>query len=196
MPVVVLEDAASAIPLAEALLAGGIPGAEITLRTSAGRDAIAAVAGLDGFTVGAGTVITLAQLKDVVAAGARFAVSPGYDPVLVDAARALGIDLLPGVATPTELQRAVVDGVDTVKLFPAARLGGLEAVRDLSAPFPGVRFVPSGGVSAANAGQYLAHPMVPAVCGSWMVPTGAIAAGDFAAVERLSRDAIATVGAA
>lgn len=189
VPVVVIDDAARAPELVAALIAGGIRCAEITLRTPAGMDAIAAVAGTPGFAVGAGTVLTRDDLERSVDAGATFLVSPGFDDELVERAQQLQVAVLPGVATGTEVQRAVKAGLDTVKFFPADRLGGLPTIAALAAPFAGVGFVPSGGVSSANAAEYLAHPAVPAISGSWMVGRDLIRAGDFDAIQRLSLEA-------
>ena len=191
VPVVVIDDAAHAHELVAALAAGGIRCAEVTLRTNAAFDAIAAVAGTPGFSVGAGTVLSRADLDRSIDAGAEFIVSPGLDDELVNLAQDRGVAVLPGVATSTEVQRAVRLGLDTVKFFPADRLGGLGTIAALAAPFVGVGFVPSGGVSAGNIAEYLAHPAVPAVSGSWMVGRSLIQSGDFAAIERLSREAIA-----
>ena len=195
VPVVVIDDATRAADVARALLAGGIRCAEITLRTDAGLSSIAAASalGLDGFTVGAGTVLTLDDLERSVDAGARFIVSPGFDEELVERATALGVAVLPGVATATEVQRAARAGVETVKFFPADRLGGLETIAALAAPFRATRFVPSGGVTATNALDYLRHPAVAAVSGSWMVTRQLIADGDFAAIERLSSEFMASL---
>lgn len=189
VPVVVIDDAARAPELVAALVAGGIHCAEITLRTPAGMHAIAEVAATPGFAVGAGTVLTLDDLERSVDAGATFLVSPGFDDELVERAQQLQIAVLPGVATGTEVQRAVKAGLDTVKFFPADRLGGLATIAALAAPFAGVGFVPSGGVSSANAAEYLAHPAVPAISGSWMVGRELIRAGDFDAIHRLSLEA-------
>lgn len=189
VPVVVIDDAAAAPDLAAALTAGGIRCAEITLRTPAGLSAIGAVAAIDGFTVGAGTVLTADDLRRTVDAGARFIVSPGYDDELVDLAGQLGVPILPGAATATEVQRAAKAGLDTVKFFPADRLGGLPTIAALASPFVGMGFVPSGGVSLLNIADYLGHPAVPAVSGSWMVGRGLIADGDFDAIQRLSAEA-------
>jgi len=189
VPVVVLDDPARAAGLARALAAGGIGCAEVTLRTPAALDAIRAMAEVPDFTVGAGTVLDRAQLDAVLAAGARFVVSPGYDDELVEATRAAGIGVLPGVATASEVQRAVRAGLDAVKFFPADRLGGLGTIAALAGPFPRMGFVPSGGVTAASAAEYLAHPSVPAVSGSWMAPRAAVADGDFGLIERLAAEA-------
>jgi len=196
VPVVVIDDAAHAPDLIAALSAGGIHCAEITLRTPAGATAISAAAGRAGFSVGAGTVLSVADLELTVDAGAEFIVSPGLDEEIVARAQELGVAVLPGVATATEVQRAVKAGLDIVKFFPADRLGGLATIASLSAPFTGMQFIPSGGVSLANAAEYLAHPAVPAVSGSWMVAAELIRAGDFSAIERLSREAVAAIGRA
>lgn len=169
VPVVVLDDPAQALPLGEALLAGGIDVVEITLRTAAGVDAIRALAALPGMRVGAGSVLVPDQVDHVVAAGARFVVSPGLSAGVVDRARALGVPALPGVATASDLMAAVGLGLTEVKVFPAGLLGGPAAIRALAAPFPGISFMPSGGVTAATMADYLALPAVPAVSGSWMV---------------------------
>jgi 2-dehydro-3-deoxyphosphogluconate aldolase/(4S)-4-hydroxy-2-oxoglutarate aldolase len=191
VPVVVIDDVAAARPLAEALAAGGIHCAEITLRTPEGVEAIAEIAGAlpAGFIVGAGTVIHLDQLEAVAEAGARFVVSPGLDRELVERARELGLDVLPGVATASEVQLAARIGLSTVKFFPADRLGGLETIAALAAPFVGMGFVPSGGVTAATMPAYLAHPAVPAVSGSWMVARDLLRAGDMATVESRAKAA-------
>lgn len=194
VPVVVIDDAAQAGGLAAALAAGGIRCAEITLRTPAGLAAIAAAAATPDFVVGAGTVLTADQVDRCADAGARFIVSPGFDEAVVDRARELGLAVLPGVATATEIQRALRAGLQAVKFFPADQLGGLPAIAAFSAPFPGLKFMPSGGVSATNALDYLGHPAVFAVGGSWMVPRAAVVAGDFATIEALSFDATVLVG--
>lgn len=189
VPVVVLHDAADAHPLADALVAGGIRCAEITLRTPAGIDAIRALRDRDDILVGAGTVVDPGQVDAVVEAGAAFAVSPGFDADVVDRCAERGLPIVPGVATASDIQAALRRGLRYLKLFPAGLVGGLAAVRAFAGPFPDVRFLPSGGVSAANAAEYLADPAVFAVSGSWMVPADALRAGDWNAVERLSRAA-------
>lgn len=194
VPVVVLDDAASAGPLAEALVAGGLPVAEVTLRTAAALDAIAAMAARDDLLVGAGTVLTAAQVDQAVDAGARFVVSPGTSRAVVERARQRGVAVLPGAVTATEIQAALELGIDTVKFFPAGTSGGPAAIKALAAPFGGVRFVPTGGVSAANLDDYLSIPSVLAVGGSWMVPQAAIREGDFDTVRRLTEDAVAALG--
>lgn len=193
VPVIVVDDAARAPELVAALAAGGIRCAELTLRTPAGLTAIATVAGTADFVVGAGTVISLADLDRSIDAGAEFIVSPGFDEEIVARAQERGIAVLPGTATASEVQRAAKAGLDTVKFFPADRLGGLPTIAALSAPFVGMGFVPSGGVTAANSLEYLAHPAVPAISGSWMATRAMIAAGDFAGIERLTREAVAAI---
>lgn len=194
VPVIVVDEAAVAPELAAALMAGGIRCAEITLRTPAGLAAIRAISGLEGFAVGAGTVITPEQVDECADAGATFVVSPGLDPEIVDRARERGLLALPGIATASELQSAARLGLDAVKFFPADRLGGLQTITALAAPFPQMRFMPSGGVTAANVAEYLASPAVFAVGGSWMVPRAALAARDFdqiAALSAAATDAVA-----
>jgi len=195
VPVVVIDDPIHAVPLARALHAGGIGCAEITLRTDAGLPSIAAIAReVPGFLVGAGTVLDRADAERAVAAGARFVVSPGLDPDVVDAARAHGLDVVPGVATPTEVQTAVALGLDRLKLFPAGVLGGLALIDALRGPFPDVQYLPSGGVGPGNAAEYARHPGVFAISGSWMAPRALIAQGAFDDIERLAREAAALVG--
>jgi 2-dehydro-3-deoxyphosphogluconate aldolase/(4S)-4-hydroxy-2-oxoglutarate aldolase len=191
VPVVVLDDAADAAPLAAALVAGGLPVAEVTFRTSAAVAAIAALAARGDILVGAGTVLTAAQVDQAVDAGARYIVSPGTSRVVVERALERGMDVLPGAVTATEIQAALELGLDTVKFFPAGTSGGPSAIEALAAPFRGVRFIPTGGVEAANLREYLSIPAVVAVGGSWMVPAAAITAGDFDAVRRLTAEAVA-----
>lgn len=179
VPVVVLDDAERARELAVALRDGGVGCAEFTLRTPAGLAAIAAASDVDGFLAGAGTVLTVAQADAAIDAGARFAVTPGYDPAVAARLRAGGVAVVPGVATPTEVQRARADGFTDVKIFPAGHLGGAGYLDALHGPFPDMRFVPSGGVSPDSLGDYLRRSWVLAASGSWMVPRDAIARGDF-----------------
>jgi 2-dehydro-3-deoxyphosphogluconate aldolase/(4S)-4-hydroxy-2-oxoglutarate aldolase len=169
VPVVVLDDPAQSVPLGEALLAGGIDVVEITLRTAAGIDAIHALTALPKLHVGAGSVLVPGQVDQVVAAGARFVVSPGLSVAVLERARALDVPALPGVATASDLMTAVSQGLTEVKFFPAGLLGGPAAIRALAEPFRGMSFMPSGGVNADNLAEYLAVPAVPAVSGSWMV---------------------------
>jgi len=192
LPVVSLHDARHARPLAEALLAGGLPIAEITLRTPAGADAIAAAAAVPGFTVAAGTVLTADQVDRCADAGATMIVSPGLDEAVVTRARERGLVPVPGVATASEVQRALALGCTDLKLFPAGVLGGPDLIRALGGPFPQVRFVPSGGIDASTAPAYAALDAVLAVSGSWMVPADAVAA-DPSRVTTLARAAVAAV---
>ena len=194
VPVVTIDDAGMAPDLAAALASAGIGCAEITLRTPQGLAAIASSASTPGFVVGAGTVITPEQVDECVDAGARFIVSPGFDDEVVARAQARGVAVLAGVATATEIQRASRAGLGVVKFFPADRLGGLDTITALAAPFIGVRFVPSGGVGPQNAKAYLEHPAIHSVSGSWMVPRESIATADFELVARLAREAVELVG--
>lgn len=176
VPLVVLDDPRHADPLADALIRGGLALAEITLRTPAGLLAIEALAARDDFTVGAGTVITVSDISAVLDAGAAFVVSPGLDEEVVTTAVSRSVPILPGIATATELQRALRLGIRTVKLFPAAQLGGAAAVTALSGPFPDVRFLPSGGVNLGNAPEYLRLPQVTAISTSEIAPRSLVAA--------------------
>ena len=193
VPVVVLDDARDANPLADALVAGGLPVAEVTFRTAAAAAAIAALAARDDILVGAGTVLTPAQVDEAVAAGARYIVSPGTSRAVVERALEHGLDVLPGAVTATEIQSALELGLDVVKFFPAGTSGGPAAIKALAAPFGKVRFVPTGGVSLENLNDYLSIPAVAAVGGSWMVPAKAIRAGDFDLVRQLTADAVAAL---
>jgi 2-dehydro-3-deoxyphosphogluconate aldolase / (4S)-4-hydroxy-2-oxoglutarate aldolase len=191
VPVVVLDDAADADALAGALVAGGLPVAEVTFRTTAAQDSIRSMAARGDILVGAGTVLTVAQVDQAVAAGARFVVSPGLSRAVVERCGELGVLALPGAVTATEVQAALELGVTTVKFFPAGTSGGAAAIRALAAPFGGVRFVPTGGVGPKNLADYLSLPVVAAVGGSWMVPRDLVKAGDFAGIERLTANAVA-----
>lgn len=195
VPVVVLDRPQDAAPLADALVAGGLPVAEVTFRTDAAAAAIRELAARDDLLVGAGTVLTRTQVDEAVAAGARFIVSPGLSRAVVERAQELGVPVLPGAVTATEIQAALELGVDTVKFFPAGTSGGPAAIRALAAPFGQLRFVPTGGVGPSDLAEYLAIPAVAAVGGSWMVPASAIRSGDFGAVERLVAQTVAAVGA-
>lgn len=195
VPVVVVRDAARAAGLGEALVAGDLPVAEVTLRTAAAPAAIATLAANPGLIVGAGTVLTPEQVDLAVDAGARFLVSPGLSAATVARANERGVPIVPGTVTPSEVMAALAAGLTTLKFFPASNYGGTGTLKAFSAVFGGVRFVPTGGVSAGNLGEYLSLPNVPAVGGSWMVPADAIDAGDFAAVQRLSAEAVAAAAA-
>lgn len=191
VPVVVLDDAQAAGPLAEALVAGGLPVAEVTFRTAAAEAAIATMAARGDVLVGAGTVRTPEQVDRAVDAGAAYVVSPGLSRAVVERCGERGVLALPGAVTATEIQAALELGLTTVKFFPAGTSGGARAIAALAAPFADVRFVPTGGVGPANLREYLDLPAVAAVGGSWMVPKDRIAAGDFAEVRRLTAEAVA-----
>ena len=193
VPVVVLDDAADAGPLADALVAGGLPVAEVTFRTPAAGDAIRAMADRGDVLLGAGTVLTPAQVDQAVAAGASYVVSPGLSRAVVERCAEHGVLALPGAVTATEVQAALELGLTTVKFFPAGTSGGAPAIAALAAPFAGVRFIPTGGVGPADLADYLGIEAVVAVGGSWMVPRDRIAAGDFETVRRLTREAVARV---
>ena len=192
MPVVVLDDPALAVPLGEALLAGGIDVVEITLRTDAGLEAIRRLGVLPELHVGAGSVLVPGQADEVVAAGARFVVSPGLSVDVVARCRTLGVPALPGVATASDLMTATALGLSEVKFFPAGLLGGPAAIRALSAPFTRMAFMPSGGVNADTMADYLAVPSVPAVSGSWMVDPALLRAKDWDEVTARSAAAVGT----
>jgi 2-dehydro-3-deoxyphosphogluconate aldolase/(4S)-4-hydroxy-2-oxoglutarate aldolase len=195
VPVVVLNDAKDAEPLGRALMAGGLPVAEVTFRTAAAADSIRAMSAVDGLIVGAGTVLNPGQVAQAVDAGAQFIVSPGLRRDVVLAAQAAGIPVLPGAVTPSEIMAAQELGLDTVKFFPANVYGGAAAIKALSAPFGDMRFVPTGGVSVGNLSDYLSLRCVPAVGGSWMVPVDLISEGAFDRVSELCRDAVAAAAA-
>jgi len=195
VPVVVLDDAAHAGPLAAALVAGGLPVAEVTFRTAAAEDSIRVMSARGDILVGAGTVLTVEQVDFAVAAGARYIVSPGLSRAVVERCGEHGVLALPGAVTATEVQAALELGLTTVKFFPAGTSGGAKAVVALAAPFGGVRFVPTGGIGPANLHEYLDLPAVAAVGGSWMVPRSVVAAGAFDEVTRLTAEAVALLTA-
>lgn len=191
IPVVVLKTMETALPLARALAAGGLPVAEVTFRTPAAADAIRTMATETDLLVGAGTVVRPEQADAAVEAGARFVVTPGFSAPVVRRCAELGVPVIPGVATATEVIAALDHGLSVLKLFPAEAVGGLPLLKGLAGPFPDVQFVPTGGVSAANMLAYLSLSNVAAVGGSWMVAPDLIAAGDFEAIERLTVEAVA-----
>ena len=190
VPVVVLDRAEDAVPTARALLAGGVDVMEITFRTEAAAASIRAVAeACPEMLVGAGTVITLEQCRQAVACGARFIVAPGFDAEVVRWCVEQDVAVTPGCVTPTEIMAAMKLGLRVVKFFPAGIYGGLKAMKALSAPFGGVRFIPTGGVDAHNLGEYLSAPFVHAVGGSWLCPKAEIAAGHFEQITARCREA-------
>lgn len=189
IPVIVLDDSAAAAPLAAALADGGLPCAEITLRTAAGQAAISIMAQQRNLLVGAGTVLDAGQAERAIEAGARFIVSPGFDEEVVRRCQELSVAVLPGAATATEIQRARRAGLRVVKFFPAETLGGVRALDALSAPFPDLRFIPTGGISPGNLQPYLTRSVVLAVGGSWMVSRQLITDRNWAQITQLVRDA-------
>ncbi len=191
IPVLVIDDAGGAAELAAALVAGGAPALEVTLRTPAALDAIRAMAAVPGAVVGAGTLLTAEDVAAAKAAGATFGVSPGATAALLDAAEAAGLPMLPGAATASEAMRLLERGYDFMKFFPAEAAGGAPALKALAGPLPHIGFCPTGGVSGANAGSYLALPNVLCVGGSWLAPAAMLAARDWAGVERFARAAAA-----
>jgi 2-dehydro-3-deoxyphosphogluconate aldolase/(4S)-4-hydroxy-2-oxoglutarate aldolase len=194
IPVVRLEDPTQGDRLAEALLAGGLPCAEITFRTAAAGEGIRRMcARSPQMLVGAGTVVTTEQAQQAVEAGARFIVSPGFDRRVVEWCLGHVVPVMPGVATPTEILIALESGLDVLKFFPAEALGGKAMLEALAAAFVGVKFVPTGGITAANAAAYLKLPMVFALGGSWLVAPKLIAAGAFDEIVRLTAEAVALV---
>ena len=190
VPVVVIENLKDAIPTAKAMLAGGVDVMEITMRTAAGLDSIRTVsAECPDMLVGAGTVITLEQCKACVEAGAKFIVSPGFDPEVVAWCMENEVPVLPGCVTPTEIMAAMKLGCKTVKFFPANVYGGLNAMKGLAGPFGGLKFLPTGGISAKNLAEYLAAPFISAVGGSWMCTKADITAGNLDKITELCQEA-------
>ena len=189
VPVLVVKDAAAARPLAEALVAGGLPALEVTLRTPAALDAIAEMAKVPGGVVGAGTLVTPNDVKAAKAAGATFGVSPGATDELIAACEAEGLPLLAGAATATEAMRLLARGYDMLKFFPAEASGGAPALKAIGAPLPQISFCPTGGVSPQNAHSYLSLPNVVCAGGSWVAPADLVEQGDWAGIEALAKDA-------
>jgi 2-dehydro-3-deoxyphosphogluconate aldolase / (4S)-4-hydroxy-2-oxoglutarate aldolase len=197
VPVLVIESVGTALPLARALIAGGLPVLEITLRTPAALEVIRALAGeLEGAVVGAGTVLTPSQYRDAERAGARFVVSPGATPALLEAAAASPVPFLPGAATATEVMRLLEHGCRCLKFFPAEPAGGMAYLKALAAPLPEVRFCPTGGIDAGRAPGYLSLSNVLCVGGSWVAPGDAVAAGAWRTITELARAAAALKGSA
>jgi len=188
IPVIVIDRVDDAVPLAEALVAGGVRVLEVTLRTAAGLPAMAAMArAVPEAIVGAGTVRNVADLRAARDAGAQFAVSPGFVPEVGQASRDLGLPLLPGVATASEVMAAQMQGFDFLKLFPAVPVGGLALLKALAGPFPDVAFCPTGGITPHNAGDFLALPNVRVCGGSWLTPGDIVAQRDWPAITALAR---------
>lgn len=192
MPVIVIDRVEDAVPLAKALVAGGIRVLEVTLRTAAALESIRAIAaGVPDAIVGVGTVTQPAQFAEVKAAGAVFAVTPGLTRELAEAAKTAGVPLLPGVMTPSEVIAARSAGFDAMKLFPAEQAGGLGMIKAMGGPFADVLFCPTGGVTLDSAPKFLALPNVGCVGGSWLVPKDRVASGDWQAITQLAREAAA-----
>lgn len=191
VPVIVVRELDHAAPMAKALIAGGLPALEVTLRTPCALDAIRAMAEIEGGMVGAGTLLTPADVKAAKAAGARFGVSPGATDSLIRACEDEGLPLLPGAATATEVMALLERGYTVQKFFPAEASGGAPALRAIGAPLPQVSFCPTGGISLRNANDYLSLSNVLCVGGSWVAPDAVVQAGNWAEIERLAREAAA-----
>ncbi|MCG6114444.1 MAG: 2-dehydro-3-deoxy-phosphogluconate aldolase [Mesorhizobium sp.] len=190
LPVLVIERLADAVPLAQALMRGGLPAIEVTLRTPHALDAIRLIADeAPEVIVGAGTVRNAAQFQEAAAAGSRFIVSPGVTQELIDAANISRMPFLPGVATPSEAMALIEEGLTMMKFFPAEPAGGAEYLKALSSPLPEARFCPTGGITAESAARYLALPNVICVGGSWVAPASLVADRNWQAIEDLAREA-------
>lgn len=187
IPVIIINRVEDAVPMAEALVRGGLPVLEVTLRTPVALEAIAVMSAVAGGVVGAGTVLNESDVKAAKDAGAEFAVSPGCTDALIDACEAADLPLLPGVSSAGEAMRALERGYDMLKFFPAEQAGGAPFLKSLSSPLPQISFCPTGGVSPANALDYLKLPNVKCVGGSWVVGGDAVEKGDWGAVEELAR---------
>jgi len=191
VPVVVLQDAANAKPLAQALCDGGLPCAEVTFRTAAAAESIRIMSeAFPDMLVGAGTVLTISQVDDAAAAGAQFIVSPGFDPEIVDYCLEKQIPVFPGCITPSEIAQAVKRGLKVVKFFPAEQFGGAASIKALAAPYTGLKFMPTGGISTENIKDYFNCKSVIACGGSWMVKGDLIAAGEFEKIKQLTQEAV------
>jgi 2-dehydro-3-deoxyphosphogluconate aldolase / (4S)-4-hydroxy-2-oxoglutarate aldolase len=191
IPVLVVHDPAHARPLAEALVKGGLPALEVTLRTPAALEVIAEMAKVEGGVVGAGTLLTPDDVRRAKEAGARFGVSPGATDQLLDACEADDLPLLPGAATATEAMRLLERGYDMLKFFPAEASGGAPALKSLASPLPQIAFCPTGGISMENARDYLSLPNVVCAGGSWVAPDKLVQAGDWEGITALAREAAA-----
>ncbi len=192
VPVVVLNDARDAVPLAEALVEGGLPCAEVTFRTDAAEESIRLMSEkYPQMLVGAGTVLTVEQVDRAVGAGAKFIVSPGFDAEIVDYCLSKKISVFPGCITPSEVAQAVKRGLKVVKFFPAEQFGGVATIKALAAPYTKVNFMPTGGVSAKNLKEYLSYDRIVACGGSWMVKGDLVKAGEFDKIRELTAEAVA-----
>ena len=194
VPVVVLNNASDAEPLAEALVKGGLPCAEVTFRTDAAEESIREIAKkFPEMFVGAGTVLTTEQVDRAIGAGAKFIVSPGFNPKVVEYCIKNNYPICPGIMTPTELEMALGFGLDVVKFFPAENAGGLKMIKAMAAPYTMMKFMPTGGINATNVRDYLACDKILACGGSWMVKGDLVKEGNFAEIEKLTREAAAIV---
>ena len=194
VPVVVLNDAKDALPLADALVAGGLPVAEVTFRTDAAEESIRRMAErYPDMVVGAGTVLTVNQVNRAIAAGAKFIVSPSFDADIVDYCLSKDIPVFPGCITPSEVMAAVKRGLKVVKFFPAAQFGGIDTIKSLAAPFPMLKFMPTGGINAKNLSDYLACDKILCCGGSWMVKDTLVDAGKFDEIKAMTEAAVALV---
>ncbi len=194
VPVVQIEHAKDAISLGKALVDGGLPVAEITFRTAAAEEAIRLIAAsLPVILLGAGTILTTAQASKAVSAGAQFIVSPGFNPKVVDWCLERGVPVLPGIATPTEIEMALDRSLEIVKFFPAQAMGGVDMLKAIAAPYNSVKFIPTGGIDARNLADYLNLPMVLACGGSWFVKASLISSGNFCEITRLTQEAVSIV---
>ncbi|WP_417257522.1 bifunctional 4-hydroxy-2-oxoglutarate aldolase/2-dehydro-3-deoxy-phosphogluconate aldolase [Celeribacter sp.] len=189
VPVLVVNDVAHARPLAEALIAGGLPALEVTLRTPCALDVIREMAKVEGGVVGAGTLLTPADVKAAVEAGATFGVSPGATDTLLDACEAADLPLLAGTSTASDVMRLLERGYTVAKFFPAEANGGAPALKGIGAPLPQMKFCPTGGISLKNANDYLSLPNTLCVGGSWVAPSDLVVKGDWKAIEELAREA-------
>ncbi len=195
LPLIVLDDAAAARPLGEALLAGGLDVVEVAFRTPSAAATLRSMAAVPGLCVGAGTVLTPEQVDRAVEAGAAFIVTPGLDVRVLERCASLAVPVFPGVATPTDVIAALTHGLGVVKLFPAQVLGGTAMISALAAPFADVQFIPTGGINATTLPAYLAHPAVLAVGGSWMVPSDLVRAAEWDRLTTLARETSVAAGA-
>ena len=194
VPVIALHDAQSAVPLAQALIKGGLPCAEVTFRTDAAEESIRQMSQhCPDMLVGAGTILTPQQADRAVAAGAKFLVSPGLNEEVVKHCQKIGVPIIPGVATPSEVEKALSLGLTTLKFFPAEAAGGLPMIKAMCAPYSQVKFMPTGGINAKNLNSYLSFKKVIACGGSWMVSQELIKSGNFAEITRLSKEAVAVM---
>ena len=194
IPVIIIDDAARAVPLANALIDGGIPCAEITFRTAQAEEAMCRInKEVPGILLGAGTVLTTGQADKAIAAGAQFIVSPGFNPKVVSYCTEQGIPITPGCVTPSDIERALEMGLEVVKFFPAEQAGGLEYIKAVAAPYSSMQFIPTGGINAQNIAVYSAFKKVLACGGSWMVNTELINAGEFEKITALCKEAVLLV---